>query len=73
MDKNIGAIAQTDPADEKKYQKLSTFFDNVIQGILLGTVFLVPILVFPWATDKIELHKQTLFVLLMSVGIVAWI
>ncbi|MCR4278347.1 MAG: hypothetical protein NUV81_00365, partial [bacterium] len=73
MDKNLGAIVQTDPTDEKKYPKLSSFFDKVIQGVLLGTVFLVPILVLPWATDKIELQKQTILVLLMSVGIVAWI
>ncbi|MBI2484990.1 tetratricopeptide repeat protein [Candidatus Uhrbacteria bacterium] len=43
-----------------------------VQGSLLALVFFLPVLFVPWSLDPLELNKQSLLLLLVSVAALAW-
>ncbi len=52
--------------------EISIFLNGVIQCCLHALVFLVPLIFTPWTIDILELSKQTLLVILVSVAVIAW-
>lgn len=71
-DQNLGARVHTEKTDAQRYPRLASFLDRIIGWTVVGTVFAVPLIVLPWATDRLELHKQTILLVLAGIGLLAW-
>lgn len=52
---------------------LSVWLTRILNACLGLTIFLIPLWFLPVTLDVLELNKQTLLVILMSVGLIAWV
>lgn len=57
----------------RRGSRLVWFLGTAIDACLLLSVFLVPLWFLPVTLDVLELNKQTLIVVLMMVGLIAWL
>lgn len=53
--------------------RLSRFLGRVVDACILLSVGLIPLWFLPFTLDVLELNKQTLMVMLMMVGLIAWL
>lgn len=52
---------------------MSRIYENVARWSLYLLVLLVPVIYLPWTVDPLEIHKQTLTLVLVSVAVIAWL
>ena len=52
---------------------LSVWLSRILNATLGLTIFLIPLWFLPVTLDVLELNKQTLLVILMSVGLISWV
>jgi len=70
---NQQVMAAATSRDADAFPKISKALGLVIDICLAGIVFLVPLFFLPISLDILELSKQTLFLILVSVAITAWL
>lgn len=57
----------------KSHAEVSAFLSKIINVCLHGLVLLLPLLFTPWTLDSLEMGKQTLLVVLVSIALIAWL
>ncbi|OGL66940.1 hypothetical protein A2856_00345 [Candidatus Uhrbacteria bacterium RIFCSPHIGHO2_01_FULL_63_20] len=53
--------------------KLVRLSGAVVRASLAALFFLTPVFFLPWTSDALEINKQTLLILLLALGLMAWL
>lgn len=72
METSLGAVTVGRPEQEQR-PKLARWLGYVIDAVLYIGVAAIPLAIFPWTLDSMELPKQALLLILTSIGLVAWV
>lgn len=72
MDTQLGAVTVGRPEQEQR-PALARWLGYVIDAVLYIGVAAIPLAIFPYTLDSMELPKQALLLILTAIGLVAWV